>query len=198
LPLSPADEEELSRTILRDQVGVDPRHLTPVLELAALGLINSAWRNTAVENWHAQGRLHDGDMLRINSHSTWRLRQLLFRWRAEMGFTPDSPANVLNGVGFGDFRWLGGRIWTWIINPSRRLANGIVLRDLAGENLPDLERDADQALTALVYQAEARDVGFAFTWAAARSYSHAAAPALGPRFQFGRMDRVGGHRLSEA
>ena len=61
-PLSPADEEELSRTILRDQVGVDPRHLTPVLELAALGLINSAWRNSAVENWHAQGRLHDGDM----------------------------------------------------------------------------------------------------------------------------------------
>ena len=70
LPLSPADEEELSRAILRDQVGVDPRHLTPVLELAALGLINAAWRNTAVENWHAQGRLHDGDMLRINSHST--------------------------------------------------------------------------------------------------------------------------------
>lgn len=91
--MSPADEEELSRTILRDQVGVDPRQLTPVLELAALGLINAAWRNTAVEHWHAQGRLHDGDMLRINSHSTWRLRQLLFRWRAEMGFTPDSPAS---------------------------------------------------------------------------------------------------------
>ncbi len=133
--MSPADEEELSRTILRDRVGVDPRQLTPVLELAALGLISSAWRNTAVEVWHAQGRLHDGDMLRINSHSTWRLRQLLFRWRAEMGFAPDSPANVLNGVGFDDFRWLGGRIWTWIINPSRRLANGMVLRDLAGENL---------------------------------------------------------------
>lgn len=97
MPLNPADEEELSRTILRDQVGIDPRQLTPILELAAIGLINSAWRNTAVENWHAQGRLHDGDMLRINSHSTWRLRQLLFRWRAEMGFTPDSPANVLNG-----------------------------------------------------------------------------------------------------
>jgi hypothetical protein len=40
------------------------------------------------------------------------LQQLLFRWRNEMGFTPDGPANVLNGVGFDDFRWLGGRIWT--------------------------------------------------------------------------------------
>jgi hypothetical protein len=84
-----------------------------------------------------------------------------------MGFAPDSPANVLNGVGFDDFAWLGGRIWTWTINPSRRLANGAVLRDLVGENLPDLERDADQALTAFVYQAEGRDVGFAFTRTAA-------------------------------
>jgi hypothetical protein len=189
LPLNPADEEELSRTILRDQVGIDPRQLTPILELAAIGLINSAWRNTAVENWHAQGRLHDGDMLRINSHSTWRLRQLLFRWRAEMGFTPDSPANVLNGVGFDDFRWLGGRIWTWIINPSRRLANGMILRDLAGENLADLERDADQALTAFVYQAEDRDVGFAFTRAAAHGgracrhwWGHPAWPPVVARF----------------
>ena len=106
-----------------------------------------------------------------------------------MGFTPDSPANVLNGVGSGDFRWLGGRIWTWIINPGRRLANGMVLRDLAGENLPDLERDADQALTAFVYQAEGRDVGFAFTRAAAHGglacrhwWGHPAWPPLVARF----------------
>ena len=94
MELSPQREDELVAQILRDQVGIDPRSLRPVLRLTALALVHSAWRNTHVEDWHAEGRLHDGDMLRINSHSTWRLRQLLFRWRAEMGFTPDSPANV--------------------------------------------------------------------------------------------------------
>jgi len=74
--LSPQREDELIVQILRDQVGIDPRSLRPILRLAALGLVNSAWRNTDVENWHAEGRLHDGDMLRVNSHMSWRLDQL--------------------------------------------------------------------------------------------------------------------------
>lgn len=42
-----------------------------VLDLAAVGIVNSAWRNSPAEDWHAQGRLDDGDMLRINAHNTW-------------------------------------------------------------------------------------------------------------------------------
>jgi hypothetical protein len=66
--LSPQREDELVVQTLRDQAGIDPRSLRPILRLTALGLVNSAWRNTHVEDWHAEGRLHDGDMLRISSH----------------------------------------------------------------------------------------------------------------------------------
>lgn len=194
MELSPKDEDEPIRKILRDQVGVDPRQLSVLLELTALGLVNSAWRNTAVENWHAEGRIHDGDMLRVNSHSTWRIRQLLFRWRTEMKLRPDGSAEALDEIDFDDFRWLGGRIYQWIVNPRRRLPNGTMLRDLAHENLADLERDADQALTAFVYQAEDRGVGFAFYRAAAHGglacrhwWGHPAWPDIVTRF-IGALD----------
>jgi hypothetical protein len=189
MELSPQREDELVVQILRDQVGIEPRSLRPVLRLTALGLVNSAWRNTHVENWHAEGRLHDGDMLRISSHMSWRLDQLLWRWRIQMGIAPDAPAHSLDEIGFDDFRWLGGRIYQWIVNPGRRLPTGMTLLDLARENLPRLENDADEALTGFVYQAEGRGAGFAFRRAAAHGglacrhwWGHPAWPELVDRF----------------
>lgn len=184
--LSPQREDELIVQILRDQVGIDPRSLRPILRLAALGLVNSAWRNTHVENWHAEGRLHDGDMLRVSSHMSWRLDQLLWRWRTQMGIAPDAPAHSLDEIGFDDFRWLGGRIYQWIVNPGRRLPTCMTLLDLARENLPQLENDADEALTAFVYQAEDRGVGFAFR-AAVTSVSAAARRAASPSVPSGAL-----------
>ncbi|HUY45577.1 MAG TPA: hypothetical protein VMV92_07605 [Streptosporangiaceae bacterium] len=145
MELSPEREDELLIQILRDQGGIDPRRLRGVLELTALGLVNSAWRNTAIENWHAEGRLHDGDMLRINSHMSWRVRQLIWRWRTQMGLAPDALAESLDEIDFEDFCWLGTRIYQWIVNPHRRLPTGALLRDVAQEDLADLENDADQA-----------------------------------------------------
>ena len=130
-------------------------------------LVNSAWRNTSVENWHAEGRLHDGEMLRINSHSTWRIRQILLRWRAEMGLVSGAPTQSLEAIEFDDFRRLGGRIYQWIVNPRHRLPTGDLLADVAQDGLSDLEHDADSALTAFVYQAEDRGVAFSFRRAAA-------------------------------
>ncbi|MGO9078607.1 MAG: hypothetical protein ACLQDY_06140 [Streptosporangiaceae bacterium] len=167
MELSPEREDELVQQVLRDQVGIDPHQLRPILELAALGLVSSAWRNTSVENWHAAGRLHDGDMLRINSHASWRVRQLLSRWRTEMGLGPDALAESLDEIDSEDFRWLAGRIYQWVVNPHRRLPTGATLRDVAQGNLADLENDADQALSAFVYQGEDRGIGFAFCRAAA-------------------------------
>jgi hypothetical protein len=80
--LCPERQDEIITQFLHDQVGVDPQSLRPVLRLAALGIVNLAWRNTCVEGWHAEGRLSDGDMLRVNSHMSWRLDQLLWRWRS--------------------------------------------------------------------------------------------------------------------
>jgi hypothetical protein len=187
--LSAEREDELITEILRDRVGIDPLGLRPILRLTALGLVNSAWRNTCVEDWHAQGRLHDADMLRINSHISWRMDQLLQRWRGEMGITPDAPAWSLDEISFDDFRWLSGRIHRWVTNPSRRLPIGDTLRDVAQGNMPELESDADEALTAFVYQAEDRGVGFAFRRAAAHGglacrhwWGHPAWPDLVERF----------------
>jgi len=164
---SPEREGELLQQVLRDQVGVDPGQLRPILELTTLGLVNSAWRNTAVENWHAEGRLHGGDMLRVNSHASWRIRQILSRWRTQVGLAPDALAGSLDDIDFADFRWLGGRIYQRVVNPHRRLPTGAMLRDVAQGNLADLENDADQALSAFAYQGEDRGIGFAFRRAAA-------------------------------
>jgi hypothetical protein len=68
--LPPEREEQLISELLRDRGGIDPDMLGPVLELAAIGLVDGAWRNTCVESWHVEGRMRDGDMLRVNSHST--------------------------------------------------------------------------------------------------------------------------------
>jgi hypothetical protein len=57
--LTPEREEQLTADLLRERVGIDPDKAGPVLDLAAIGLVNGAWRNTCVENWHAEGRLHD-------------------------------------------------------------------------------------------------------------------------------------------
>jgi len=186
---SAAREDELIAQVLRDNVGVDPTQLRPILRLAALGMVNSAWRNTCVEDWHAEGRLHDGDMLRINSQMSWRLDQLLWRWRAQMRIAPDAPASSLDDISFYDLRWLGGRVYQWIVNPSRRLPTGVAVRDVAGDDLPKLGNDSDQALTGFVYQAEGRGAGFAFYRAAAHGglacshwWGHPGWPRLVDRF----------------
>jgi hypothetical protein len=162
-----ADYEELLEGILRDRVGVDPQSLRLILRLTAIGLVNSAWRNTCVEGWHAEGRLSDGDMLRISSQMTWRMDQMLWRWRAEMGIAPDALACSLDEIGFDDLLLLGGRICQWIVSPRRRLATGVALGEVAQDGLHRLEEDSDELLTDFVYQAEGRVAGFAFRRAAA-------------------------------
>src|SRR5207248_843005 len=99
--MSPQREKVLLEPILRHQIGIDPQRLGPVLDLAAVGVVNSAWRNSAVEDWHAgDGVLSDGDMLRINAHSTWRVRQIMRRWRADLLLAADSPIAELDRLEF--------------------------------------------------------------------------------------------------
>jgi hypothetical protein len=52
--LSPEREELIITGLLRERCGIDPGTAGPVLDLAAIGLVNGAWRNTCVENWHAE------------------------------------------------------------------------------------------------------------------------------------------------
>ena len=45
--LSPEREEQIMNALLRER-GIDQSKVGPVLDLAAIGLVNGAWRNTCV------------------------------------------------------------------------------------------------------------------------------------------------------
>ena len=127
--LSTEQEEHLVYVMLREQGGIDPGRLGPVIDLAALGLVNAAWRNTCIEDWHAGGRMHDGDMMRVNSHMTWRARQILRRWTAENGLAADGPLSAVDSIPAQDIEWLAVRVYRWLVNPHRKLVTGITLAD---------------------------------------------------------------------
>jgi hypothetical protein len=126
--LTPEREEQLTADLLRERVGIDPGKVGPVAGLAAIGLVNGAWRNTCVENWHAEGRLHDGDMLRVSSHTTWRARQLMRRWMRETGLDADAPASAFDGIMAEDAWQLARRLYRWLVSPARMLPTGVTLR----------------------------------------------------------------------
>jgi hypothetical protein len=57
--------------MLSHQAGVDSNHHGAVVDVAAVGMVLHVWRNSPVESWHmGSSPLHDGDMLRINAHTT--------------------------------------------------------------------------------------------------------------------------------
>ena len=165
--LPPEREEQLITELLRDRGGIDPGMLGPVLDLAAIGLVNGAWRNTCVESWHVEGRMRDGDMLRVNSHTTWRVRQLVRRWMREIGLEAADPTSALEGTAANDVWWLVRRLYQWLVNPSRELPTGVTLAQLAGDGLPEYEADADDSLSAFGAQAEDHGVRFGFVRTAA-------------------------------
>jgi hypothetical protein len=108
-------------------------------DLAAVGIVNSGWRNSPVEDWHAgDGPLSDGDMLRVNAHTTWRVREIMRRWRTEVGLTARSPMAALDWLDTDDSDRLAVRIFRWLVNPTRRLPTGVTLAALAGNDLGSL------------------------------------------------------------
>lgn len=174
--ISQQREEALIEAMLRYQVKLDPDHLGPVLDVAAVGIVNNAWRNSPVEDWHAgDGPLSDGDMLRVNAHTTWRVRDIMRRWRTEVGLTAQSSISVLDELEANDAGWLAVRIFRWLVKPSRQLPIGGVLADLAGDDLREFTEHVDGTLGGFVATAERRGTRFAFYRAAAHgglAYPH--------------------------
>ena len=117
IPLAWSAPGAVDRLRLRAVAGRLDGRLGPIIDLAALGLVNASWRHTCVEDWHAGGRMHDGDMMRVNSHMTWRARQILRRWMAENGLAADGPLSALDGVPAQDIEWLAVWVFRWLVNP---------------------------------------------------------------------------------
>ncbi|MFC6881546.1 MULTISPECIES: hypothetical protein [Actinomadura] len=162
-------EQELSVVdqMLREHGGIDPETLGPVVGLLALGITNGVWRNTCIEDWHADGLLHDGDMLRVNSHTTWRVKQRLTGWLLETKLSAESKTTDLEDVAFEDLERLMQRLYRWFTNPGRTLPTGQPLGELAGDRLSEYEDDADLALGGILASVEQRGTVFAFKRAAA-------------------------------
>jgi hypothetical protein len=167
IDFAPEREEQLTAGLLRERVGINPSKVGPVADLVVIGLVNGAWRNTCVENWHAEGRMHDGDMLRVNSHTTWRVRQLIRRWMSETGLDAAASASALDDITADNVWWLARRLFHWLASPSRKLPTGATLAQLAGDGLAEYEDDADECLSAFAAQAEERGARFGFTRTAA-------------------------------
>lgn len=125
--------EELLEETLHTKADVDPDNLATLLDLVAIGITNSTWRNSCVENWHAEGRLSEGDMMRINSHTTDAIRRRLARWTTEVGITSASGI-ALAEVGMEEvdaftIRLFGGRQTPSASSPlASRSVNWHVLR----------------------------------------------------------------------
>jgi hypothetical protein len=167
--VSPQREKALLEVMLRHQVGIDPSQLEPVLDLAAVGIVNSGWRNSPVEDWHAgDGPLSDGDMLRVNAHTTWRVREIMRRWRTETGLTARSSMAALDGLDIDDVDQLAVRIFRWLSNPSRRLPTGVTLAELAGDELREFTDHVNGTLGGFAATAERRGARFALYRAAAQ------------------------------
>lgn len=159
--------EEIFEETLRTKAGVDPVDLAALLDVVAIGLANGSWRNSCVEDWHAEGRLSDGDMMRINSHTTHGVRQRLRGWAKEFGIgtgTRDELAKLT----VDDADSLGYRLFRWMANPSRKLPTGVTLADLArtDEDLSEYIEHADRSLRGFVGQMEDKDVRFGLLYTA--------------------------------
>ena len=155
-------EEMLARA------GVEPANLAALLDVLAIGITNGTWRNSCVENWHAEGRLSDGDMMRINSHTTHGVRQRLLGWAKEFGISTGTREELAE-LTVEDADTLGFRLFRWFTNPGRRLPTHATLGQLAGteDDLDEYREHADQSLRGFIAQMEDRGVRFGLLHTAA-------------------------------
>ncbi|MFI8454562.1 hypothetical protein [Kitasatospora sp. NPDC085464] len=160
--------EETVEEMLRSRAGIDPVDLTALLDVLAIGITNSAWRNTCVEDWHGEGRLSDGDMMRVNSHTTHGVRQRLRGWAREHGIRTGTREG-LAGLTVEDADALGYRLFRWLTNPERKLPTGATLRDLARTeaDLDEYVEEADRNLRGFVARMENNGVRFGLLFSAA-------------------------------
>jgi hypothetical protein len=80
------------------------------------------------------------------------------------------PLSALDGVPAQDIEWLAVRVYRWLVNAHRKLVTGITLAELAGDDLPQYEDDAELRLGGFAKQAADRAAQFGL----ARTAAHGA------------------------
>lgn len=173
--LTPDQEVELITKLVREKGVVDPDSLGHIAPVWAIGLANSAWRNTVVEDWHAgDGPLSDGDMLRINSYTTHGIQRRLDGWMRECGLGFEGRLAQLDDLESEDVEELIDLLATWLTRLERRLPIGLTLAELAAaahSSVKDYAEDTMETLDAFLSMVDERGPSFAFL----RTAAHGAA-----------------------
>jgi hypothetical protein len=156
--------------VLREQIGVDPSNPSVVLNLAAIGITNGTWRNSPLEDWHGEGRICDGGMLRVNVATTKLVREVLTDHLGEIVGDEGVALTAIEDLAdleadFSDELFVS--IFERLVDPVRVLPDGRTLRQLAGEDLDELVDHMDRALGAIAASAERHGLDFALLRAAA-------------------------------
>ncbi|MGW7610327.1 hypothetical protein ACWGKW_24210 [Streptomyces sp. NPDC054766] len=162
--------DEVLESLIRMQVDVDPGDLSALLDLVALGITVKAWRNSPVEDWHAEGRLSDSDMMRLNSHTTQAIRRRLAGWAIEFNVSSASSSS-LAAVDVESVRALSALLIRWLVRSDRKLPTGMTLGDLARSKaeMEAYKEHVSLQLDLLVRSAETQGVRFGLLSVAAQS-----------------------------
>ncbi len=156
--------------LLREQVGIDPNDPAIVLDLAAIGITNGTWRNSPLEDWHGEGRIYDGGMLRTNVATTKLVREVLSDHLGEIFDDEDAPLIATEDLAdleadFSDELFM--TMFQRLSDPDRVLPDGRTLRQLADEDLGELVDHMDRALGGIAVSANRHGLDLALQRAAA-------------------------------
>lgn len=152
-------EEAFDRQRLRDllpRVGVHPDDVITMLRYAPLGLTHLTWRNTVLEDWHAEGRIHDPDMFRANADTSLIYQQSLWLVFGEQIGSGDlaSLDDVASAEMLEAFHNALYEACDDAFDAERILPNGMTLAELAQDELPVLQDHATTQIDALAAKAE--------------------------------------------
>jgi len=156
--------------VLREQIGIDPSDPFVVLTFAAIGITNGTWRNSPLEDWHGEGRIHDGGMLRTNVATTKLVREVLIDQLGEIIGYEGVPLIATEDLAdleadFSDELFM--RIFQRLSDPNRVLPDGRTVSQLAGQDLDDLIDHMDRTLGGIAANAGRHGLDFAVQRAAA-------------------------------
>jgi hypothetical protein len=125
---------DVLRKILEDR-GFEPDNLDQMVDMAAVGITAMWWRNTQVEDWHAGtdiGALSDADMYRINTQTTFKVRERLKRWCRQQDIRGMAQVAEANPAHLETVVYL---LYRWFTNPKRLLVTGETLYDVVAQTL---------------------------------------------------------------
>lgn len=154
--------------------GLHPDDVARVLRHAALGLTHQVWRNSVLEDWHADRTksLSDADMMRANAQTTDWVRQALLGPFQEFSLDLHSLDDVDELFDENLFAHLHREaLETWVA-ADRCLPHGVTLGELGGDQLVQLREHASLQTLALYEQAEEHGVATVLLFLAVRGLTN--------------------------